>query len=90
LLALIRYNFDVTHSDFEAKPEELVYAVPETSVRIDLEALRQSGEFVIPVVRADKTVIKKEISTLVIPRPQPLKLLLACRRRPRERTPQGP
>jgi hypothetical protein len=32
LLAVIRYNFDVIHLDFEAKPEELVYPVPETSV----------------------------------------------------------
>jgi internalin A len=78
LLAVIRYNFDVIHSDFESKPEELVYPVPETSVRVgDLEALRKSGEFMIPVVRADKTVVRTEISTLVIPRPQPLKLFLS-------------
>jgi len=78
LLAVIRYNFDVIHSGFETKPEELVYPVPETSVRVgDLEALRKSGEFVIPVVRADKSVVRTEISTLVIPAPQPLKMFLS-------------
>jgi hypothetical protein len=33
LLAVIRYNFDVIHLDFEAQPEELVYPVSEAILK---------------------------------------------------------
>jgi internalin A len=78
LLAIIRYNMDVIHSDYEAKPEELVYPVPEAPVSVNyLQALQKSGERTVPVMRADKSILKAEIASVVIPPPAPLRLFLS-------------
>jgi internalin A len=78
LLAIIRYNLDVIHSDYEAKPEELVYPVPEAPVSVNyLQALQKSGERTVPVMRADKSILKAEIASVVIPPPAPLRLFLS-------------
>jgi internalin A len=78
LLAIIRYNLDVIHSDYEAKPEELVYPVAETAVTVDyLQALKKSGEQTYAAMRADNTIVKAEIANVLIPQPAPLKLFLS-------------
>src|SRR5262249_28295448 len=83
LLAIIRYNFDVIHSDYEFKPASLVYppGVPEKPLRLDeLEALSRSGATSREIVLQDMTVIKPTIASLVEPvrsAPPPLKLFLS-------------
>jgi internalin A len=82
LLAIIRHNFSVIHSDYEFKPVELVYAqgVPEKPHRRDeLEAFLQSGTATIPVFHNNK-VTTQSISSLIEPvrlSLEPLKLFLS-------------
>ena len=66
LLAIIRYNFDVIHSDYEFKPDELVYPVPEEPIKLDkLRSLREAGDRTVSVVLPDNSVIKPDIGTLM-------------------------
>jgi internalin A len=82
LLGIIRYNFDVIHSDYDFKPEALVYppAAPQKALSVDeLEALGRS-KTTISVVLADKSVIDQNIAALIDPvtsTPPPLKLFLS-------------
>jgi internalin A len=82
LLAIIRHNFSVIHSDYEFKPVELVYAqgVPEKPHRRDeLEAFLHSGTSTIPVLHNNK-VTTQSISSLIEPvrsSLEPLKLFLS-------------
>ncbi|HJX84567.1 MAG TPA: COR domain-containing protein, partial [Candidatus Angelobacter sp.] len=82
LLGIIRFNFDVIHSDYEFKPEAQVYppAAPQKALAVDeLEALARSKATTVSVVLPDKTVIDQDIATLIDPlatRP-PLKLFLS-------------
>src|SRR5262249_40450778 len=83
LLAIIRYNFDVIHTDYEFKPAELVYPreAPEISLRLDeLKALLGHGTSTKPLVLRDNTVIEPSIASLVDPvksAPAPLRLFLS-------------
>jgi len=80
LLAVIRYNFEAIHSDYEFKPVDLVYppGAPERPLRVEeLQALQKSGDQTVKVVLADQTVIKTEIAGLVIQLPPPLRLFLS-------------
>ena len=78
LLAIIRYNLEVIHSDYESKPEELVYPVPDAPMTLDyLVALQNAGEPTVPVMLADKTIRKIEIAPLTAPSPSPLRLFLS-------------
>jgi internalin A len=78
LLAIIRYNLAVIHSDYESRPVELAYPAPDKPVSLrDLQALQKAGELTVPVVRADQTIIKVEIAPLTAPSPSPLRLFLS-------------
>jgi internalin A len=82
LLGIIRYNFEVIHSDYEFKPEAQVYppAAPQKALSVDeLEALGRS-KTTVPVVLADKSVIDQNIAALIDPvtsTPPPLTLFLS-------------
>ena len=68
LLAIIRYNFDVIHSDYGCQPKDLVYApgVPDEPIPLaKLDALRGAGENAYPVVLPDDEVIKPAIADLM-------------------------
>ncbi len=68
LLAIIRHNFDVIHSDYEFKPEDLVYppGAPGKPLPLDdLKTLQREGTVTMPVVLQDKTVIKPRIGDLL-------------------------
>jgi internalin A len=68
LLAIIRYNFEVIHSDYGCQPEDLVYpsGVPERPINLeDLDALRRAGAGTYAVVLPDRNVIKPTIVTLM-------------------------
>jgi internalin A len=68
LLAIIRYNFDVIHSDYGCQPKDLVYApgVPDEPIPLaKLDALRSAGENTYPVVLPDDEVIKPAIADLM-------------------------
>jgi len=82
LLAIIRYNFDVIHSDYEFTPVELVYpaGVPDRPQRVaELAILQKSGDQTVPVVLADRTVLKAGIAEMVAATetPEPLRLFLS-------------
>jgi internalin A len=83
LLAIIRHNFEVIHSDYEFQPVELVYApgAPDKSFRRDeLEDFLRSGMATIPVRLSDRRVINQNIAAVIEPiRPaaEPLKLFLS-------------
>lgn len=83
LLAVVRYNFDVIHSDYESRPAALVYppGVPEKPLPLDdLEALSSSGATSTSVVLPDKRVITSNIADLMAPvttASPPLKLFLS-------------
>lgn len=82
LLGIIRYNFEVIHSDYEFKPEAQVYppAAPQKAISVDeLEALARS-KTTVSVVLADKSVIDQNIAALIDPvtsTPLPLRLFLS-------------
>jgi len=82
LLGIIRYNFEVIHSDYEFKPEALVYpaAAPQKALSVDeLEALGRS-KTTVSLVLADKSVIDQNIAALIDPVtsiPPQLKLFLS-------------
>jgi internalin A len=83
LLAIIRYNFEVIHSDYGCQPDDLVYppGVPDRPLNLeDLQTLRLAGAYTYPVVLPDKKVIKPPIAELLravdTQRPQ-LKLFLS-------------
>jgi internalin A len=82
LLAIIRHNFSVIHSDYEFKPVELVYAqgAPEKPHRRDeLEAFLLGGTTTIPVLHNNKAT-KQSIPSMIAPvrsSPEPLKLFLS-------------
>jgi internalin A len=68
LLAIIRHNFDVIHSDYEFKPEDLVYppGAPGKPLSLDeLQAFQREGISTVPVALQDKTVIKPKIGDLL-------------------------
>jgi len=71
LLAIIRYNFRVIHSDYEFKPDELVYppGAPDKPLRLDeLEAFSRTGAAsTVPVMLADKSVITPTVASLIEP-----------------------
>jgi internalin A len=83
LLGIIRYNFEVIHSDYEFKPDAQVYppAAPQKAVSLEeLEALAKSNETSVSLVLPDKTVLKQDIAALIGPVasvPFPLKLFLS-------------
>lgn len=83
LLGIVRYNFQVIHSDYEFKPIDLVYpaGAPEKPLHLtELEALARSGATSMPVVLPDNTVINPRITDLIEPvksAPAPLKLFLS-------------
>ncbi|HWS16955.1 MAG TPA: COR domain-containing protein, partial [Candidatus Elarobacter sp.] len=82
LLGIIRYNFEVIHSDYEFKPEAQVYspAAPQKALSVDeLEALGRI-KTTVSVVLADRSVIDQNIAALIEPvtsTPSPLKLFLS-------------
>lgn len=82
LLGIIRYNFEVIHSDYEFKPEAQVYPpdAPQKALSVDeLMALGRS-KATVSVVLADKSVIDQNIAALIDPvtsTPPPLKLFLS-------------
>ncbi|HYI93717.1 MAG TPA: COR domain-containing protein [Bryobacteraceae bacterium] len=68
LLAIIRHNFDAIHADYEFNPEDLLYPPGEPAKPLpldDLRALRREGEATVPVVLADKKVIRADINSLI-------------------------
>jgi internalin A len=68
LLAIVRHNFDVIHSDYEFTPEDLVFpeGAPDKALNLgELEALRRGGDVTTSVVLQDKTVIKPNIAGLI-------------------------
>ena len=68
VLAIIRHNFDVIHSDYEFKPEDLVYppGVPGKPLSIEeLETMRREGEVTVPVALQNRTMIKPRIDDLL-------------------------
>lgn len=82
LLGIIRYNFEVIHSDYEFKPEARVYppVAPQKALSVDeLEALARSKATTVTVVLPDKTIINQDIAALMDPlaRPAPLKLFMS-------------
>lgn len=84
LLAIIRYNFRVIHSDYEFKPAELVYppGAPDKPLRLDeLEAFSRTGAAsTVPVMLADKSVITPTVASLIEPvkeTAEPLRLFLS-------------
>ena len=83
LLGMIRYNFEVIHSDYESEPAALVYppGVPDKSLRLDdLEALSSSGATSTTVVLPNRRVVTSNIADLMAPvkaTPPPLKLFLS-------------
>jgi internalin A len=84
LLAIIRYNFRVIHSDYEFKPDELVYppGAPDKPLRLDeLEAFSRTGAAsTVPVMLADKSVITPTVASLIDPvkeTAEPLRLFLS-------------
>jgi internalin A len=83
LLAIIRYNFRVIHSDYEFKPEELVYppGVPGKHFTLSelTDILRDDASSTVSVVLPDKKVIKPTVASLVEPvkDAEPLKLFLS-------------
>ena len=82
LLGIIRYNFDVIHSDYEFKPEALVYppAAPQEALSVKkLEVLAQT-KTTVDVVLPNQTSIEQNIAALIDPVtsiPPPLKLFLS-------------
>jgi internalin A len=82
LLGIIRYNFDVIHSDYEFKPEPLVYppAAPREALSVKkLEVLART-KTTVNVVLPDDTSIEQNIAALidsVAPSLAPLKLFLS-------------
>jgi internalin A len=82
LLGIIRYNFEVIHSDYEFKPEPLVYppVAPQKALLVnELEALGRS-KTTVSVVLPDSSVIDQNIAALIDPvlsTPPPLKLFLS-------------
>jgi internalin A len=83
LLAIIRYNFRVIHSDYEFKPDELVYppGVPGKHFTLSelTDILRDDASSTVSVVLPDKKVIKPTVASLVEPvkDAEPLKLFLS-------------
>jgi internalin A len=84
LLAIVRHNFDVIHSDFGFKPLELVYppGQPEEPLPLEkLELLRLgNATSTIPVILPDKTITNPTIASLIEPvksQSEPLKLFLS-------------
>ena len=82
LLGIVRYNFDVIHSNYEFKPEPLVYppAAPREGLSVKkLEVLART-KTTVDVVLPDDTSIEQNIAALidsVAPPPAPLKLFLS-------------
>jgi internalin A len=82
LLGIVRYNFDVIHSNYEFKPEPLVYpaAAPREALSVKkLEVLART-KTTVDVVLPDDTSIEQNIAALidsVAPPPAPLKLFLS-------------
>jgi len=82
LLGIVRYNFDVIHSNYEFKPEPLVYppAAPREALSVKkLEVLART-KTTVDVVLPDDTSIEQNIAALidsVAPAPAPLKLFLS-------------
>lgn len=83
LLGIIRYNFEVIHSDYEFKPINLVYppGAPGKPLPLnELETLARSGATSVPVVLGDNRVINPRIADLMEPvrsARAPLKLFLS-------------
>jgi hypothetical protein len=84
LLAIIRFNFRVIHSDYEFRPVELVYppGVPERPQRLDdLEAFfRSDAASTVPIKLPDQTVITPTVASLMEPlkeTQEPLRLFLS-------------
>jgi len=68
LLAIIRHNFDVIHSDYEFKPDDLVYppGAPGKPLSLDeLQTLQSAGILTQPVVLPNKTIINPKIGDLL-------------------------
>jgi internalin A len=82
LLGIIRYNFEVIHSDYEFKPEALVYSpeAPQEALSVKkLEVLART-KATVDVVLPNHTSIEKNIAELIDPvmsTPAPLKLFLS-------------
>jgi internalin A len=82
LLGIVRYNFDVIHSDYEFKPEAQVYppAAPQEALSVKkLEVLART-KTTVDVVLPNLTSIEQNIATLinsVAPAPDPIKLFLS-------------
>ncbi len=84
LLAIIRYNFRVIHSDYEFKPDELVYPPGAPGKHFTLseltDILRDDASSTVSVVLPDKKVIKPTVASLVEPvkeTAEPLRLFLS-------------
>jgi internalin A len=83
LLAIIRHNFEVIHSDYEFQPLELVYApgAPDKPYhRDELEDFLRNGTSIIPVRLNDRTVINQSIAEVIEPvrsAAEPLKIFLS-------------
>ena len=82
LLGIIRYNFDVIHSNYEFQPEAQVYspAAPQEALSVDkLKALAESKTTEVPIVLPDRKVIHQDIAALIEPlaTPTPVKLFLS-------------
>jgi internalin A len=66
LLAVIRYNFDVIHLDYQFQPAELVFPEPSNPVTVSsLETLRKHGKTTVSVVLPDDRLIEPEIGGLM-------------------------
>lgn len=70
LLAIIRNNFEVIHSDYDIHPSAQGYfpGIPEKSWSLDeLETLRKNGIYKVPVFRRGHDIIEAPISEIVSP-----------------------
>ncbi len=82
VLAIIRHNFDVIHSDYEFRPEELVYSkeAPEKAIVLDeVKALQSDGETKVQII-VDKRVLRPsvaELSASAGEKLKPLKIFLS-------------
>jgi internalin A len=79
LLAIIRHNFDVIHSDYEFLPEELVYPkeAPEKAVVLgEVKMLQSEGETELQIV-VDRKVLRPSVSELSASAGEKLKPLKA-------------
>jgi internalin A len=68
LLAIIRDNFEVIHSDYDFTPDDLVYpfgVLDKPLVLEELKALHREGLLTVPVVLQDQKVIRPHISELL-------------------------